>query len=273
MRLLFAGDFHGNMKHARRICVIAERLEADAIVELGDFGFVWSHDTNSTTGAGTAKSRLDVLNQTPEQFELPLYWLDGNHENFDAMASLGARTDAGSMVKLGSHVTYIPRGFVWEWDGVRFLAMGGAQSIDKEWRTPGKSWWPQELITETDMDRAVTNLGGVGVDVMLAHDAPELPPALHAYMTDPDNENGDYKCDPDSERNRRRLRTLLDQADPGLYVHGHMHHRYDDTLGGTLGGTRIAGLACDGMGSDAYLCIDTADLLADVGTAPTRTAA
>lgn len=245
MKLLLAGDFHGNHRHAQKTANMARRLGMDAVVQLGDFGFTWD-----------GPQRLGGLNNIFAQFEMPLYWIDGNHENFDVMEDMGAFTDADHMVKMGSHVTYIPRGYVWEWDGVSFLAMGGAYSIDKEWREPGKSWWPQELITDADVERAYENLGPNGVDVMLTHDAPELPEKLREYMYDPYNEYGDYKTDRSSTDNRIRLAQVMEAAKPQLYVHGHMHHRYSDTMGDT----HIEGLDRDTTGDSSWAVIHTDDI-------------
>jgi len=156
---------------------------------------------------------------------------------------------------------------MWEWDETVFMAMGGAYSIDKAWRTPGTSWWPQELITDRDVDR-VTNelfiLSGFStefkVDVMLTHDVPEIPPSMHAYMTSPHNEFGEYKTDPTSKANRERLRAVMDAAQPKLLVHGHMHHRYNDVLDGTA----IVGLDRDDTGPASWVLIDTKTLDEDI---------
>lgn len=72
----------------------------------------------------------------------------------------------------------------------------------------------------------------------------------------PSNPYGDYKCDLTSEGNRIRLRGLMDLASPKLYLHGHMHHRYNDVLGDTV----VSGISCDGEGALSWVIIDTDNL-------------
>jgi hypothetical protein len=40
-----------------------------------------------------------------------------------------------------------------EWNGVFYVA--GADSIDKKWRTPGKSWWPDEELSQDELTKAI----------------------------------------------------------------------------------------------------------------------
>lgn len=248
MRLLIAGDTHGNMKHVEKLAKVAKRREVDAIVQVGDFGFVWQ-----------STDKLNSLNNVLAQFGIPLYWLDGNHENFDLMASIGAKTNATEMVPLTEFVTYLPRGLAWEWDGVRFMSMGGAFSIDKEYRTPGLSWWPQETITDADIDRAAVQ---GKVDVLLTHDAPELPPVLERFMIAESfidlrtGERDGYKTDRASWANRIAVTVVMQSAEPKLLVHGHFHHRYNDVLANTL----IVGLDRDTTGSQSYVVVETENL-------------
>lgn len=52
--------------------------------------------------------------------------------------------------------------------------MGGAHSIDKPYRTEGKSWWPEEIPSWSEMDFGLQNLeqNQYSVDYIIAHTAP-----------------------------------------------------------------------------------------------------
>jgi len=91
MKILVAGDFHGNINHATKIAAKARSLDADMVFQVGDFGFTWD-----------GPERLRALNNVYQQFDMPLYWLDGNHENFDVLEALGARPDDEDMTNLTS---------------------------------------------------------------------------------------------------------------------------------------------------------------------------
>ena len=63
---------------------------------------------------------------------------------------------------------------MYEIEGKRIFVMGGASSHDKQYRTEGKSWWRQELPSQTELDRARANLDAAGwtVDIGITHCAP-----------------------------------------------------------------------------------------------------
>jgi len=243
MRLLLLGDTHGDFAWMQsKVIRYAKRVRADAVVQLGDFGFIWScnqEDVNRTLGN---------LNRWFSEADMPLYWLDGNHENFEVMEFLGAKVDAPSMVQLHSHITYLPRGLVWEWGGVRFMSLGGAFSVDVSHRIPFISWWPQETITYGDVERALRN-GGGGVDVLLTHDSPnysDLSAILRQF-------NLSYNLEHQSMANRHALDGVVDELNPRLAVHAHYHHR----LVGKRGDTSILGLNHSKTGSLAWKILDT----------------
>lgn len=122
--------------------------------------------------------------------------------------------------------------------GKKCLFLGGAFSIDKEWRQPHVSWWPQEMIRESDIRRAVSR---DDIDVMFTHDSPpnpQLDPLLY--------EGRGYKIDPDSVNNRMALAGVVNAVRPSVLFHGHYHHRYTGTYIGDSGWrTRIEGVGAN----------------------------
>lgn len=70
-----------------------------------------------------------------------------------------------------SPIRRLTRGEVFELDGSTVFTMGGATSVDREYRVPYSSWWPQELPDERDFDTARTKLDEVGwkVDCVITH--------------------------------------------------------------------------------------------------------
>lgn len=231
MRLLVAGDTHGNKDHVEYLHECAAMWGVDTIVQVGDFGY-WPH-------TGDFFSRY--VSRLAQDDGVTWYWLDGNHENFDALEEIGAY-DAGTWFEVDPGVYYLPRGLAWEWDGIRFMSFGGAYSIDKEYRTPHASWWPQELPT---FKQIMVALDVGKVDVLLTHDAPE--------GTCPVVGRGGYKDDEFSRANRRVISSLIESSSPSLLIHGHYHHRYS----AWSGPTRVMGLGRDGQGSDSFLILDT----------------
>lgn len=126
---------------------------------------------------------------------------------------------------------YCPRGSIKMIGNKQCMFLGGAYSIDKDWRVPNVSWWHQELIRGTDVNRAIRNSnpatdlgGGVDwgqrIDVMLTHDAPP------SEYLEADLAKFGYKVGPESHYNRQMLKQAVDEVRPKVLYHGHYHTRY-----------------------------------------------
>lgn len=119
------------------------------------------------------------------------------------------------------------------------MALGGAYSIDRFLRKPGRSWWPQEWLTSQQARDAAS--WGPG-EVMFCHDCPAgitVPGAARDRYGFPTNELRR------SELYRARLRYVVDAVRPRRLWHGHFHHRYQSVLCGD--GYRIV---VDGLGKN-----------------------
>ena len=207
--VVLAGDWHGNLPWALRMVTAARDAGARVIVQLGDFGY-WRDDPSTRKYLRRLESRLTELDMT-------LYWVDGNHE--DHVRLLKQPLAADGTRPISDHVVHLPRGFRWTWrdaDGIdrTWLALGGAVSVDRWHRTPGRSWWPEEEITSGDMSAAI---GAGHVDVMVTHDAPHgvtIPGVTHT---------GGWPAASlaDAAQHRGRLAQVVHSVRPVELWHGH----------------------------------------------------
>jgi hypothetical protein len=206
-KLLLAGDIHGR-SFALRACFERASVEGcDAVIQLGDFGW-WPHVEWGFNFIEEAKEMI-------AEFSLPLYFLDGNHDNHpDLWRSHTSITPEGFHV-LSKDFFYIPRGLRFEWSGVTFLALGGGFSIDKDMREPGKSWWPTELLSQEEIFRAI-DPSGPSVDIVLSHECPEgVNLGISLYKIEL------------AEKSRKDVRRIVDHTRPHTLFHGHYHIRRD----------------------------------------------
>ncbi|MFF7243624.1 metallophosphoesterase [Embleya sp. NPDC008237] len=260
MRILLAGDTHGNTGHVRRLLDAAAELDVDLIFQLGDFGF-WEHEASGVR-------YLDAVNRSARSRGVDVYFLDGNHDKTSLlMESYGDRRDEHGFAIVRPRVRYAPRGHRWSWRGTNFLAFGGALSLDREQRLAeerrrhekaqrkegfrrgagrppgdvpdfaGTLWFPEEQATDADVDAILTD--PAPVDILLTHDKP--------LRTAPEfNRKDDPRCLP----NQQRVQRLVDAYRPTLAAHGHLHFRYTEELAHPDGSsTRVEGLAADPMAS------------------------
>lgn len=202
MRIMFAGDIHGNMGHLNWLYKHAKKNEVDTIIACGDFGY-WVH-------IPWGQKFLDKCAMLAEKNDIPLMWVDGNHENHDILDALREQHgDSNPIPTPNEWVKWIPRGCRFDINGYTFMGYGGAYSVDWEQRTLGYSYWRQELINPYHLD----NVSDDKVDVLITHEAP-----FGEVLT--------YKDDiPVSVAQRELVLELQDKVNPDLHVCGHHHVR------------------------------------------------
>ncbi len=243
-RIAFAGDWHANTSWAESAIQYAADQSADTIVHVGDFGYDFP------------ASFLRRVTKTLHRTGLHLWFVDGNHEDFDLLRRYPVR-DTG-LREVTDRIWHIPRGHRWTWGGVRFLGCGGAHSVDRIWREPGTSWWWQEAITDDDVARCVD---GGAADVLISHDCPagvvipgiddrKEPPPFPPLEIVRANEHRDV------------LRRVVAGCRPAAVIHGHYHVAYEQTADLGYGSVRFIGLDCDGTALNRNVRVFDVDDLA-----------
>jgi hypothetical protein len=209
MRVLVVGDTHGDMAWiARTVIPTAVAENCSRIMQLGDFGFAFTPDLR------TARAELATLGALLVEANVDLTFLPGNHEHHPTLARLtemslvGQRVNADGHAELARRVHYAGRVSAWHWAGVRCAAVCGATSIDKDLRTPGSDWFPEEELSEAEVQRAI-RLGEV--DVLFSHDGPTNVPFNWLVDSQP------------SEIHRRRISGVAQRLQPTRWYHGHYH--------------------------------------------------
>lgn len=227
MKVAFAGDWHGNGYWAREAIKYAAEQGAEIIVHLGDFGYDFTRDYRQTVEAALRRAGLT------------LQFVDGNHENFPKLYGDWSIGDDGRR-EISPRVHHLPRGYRWEWDGVKFLALGGAFSVDRRWRELGTSWWTEETITEEDMQRCMAD---GETDILISHDTPAgyaIPGTAGNVSWIP------HDALEQAYEHRRRLAEVVDVVAPKVIFHGHYHSAYQRRVEYGYGPASIYGLDCDG---------------------------
>lgn len=208
-----AGDWHGNLGFALRQIARARAAAAEVIVQCGDFGY-WRGDPRT-------RKYLFRLERAIADAGIWLLWVDGNHEDHERL--LGQPIEASTGLRpITEHIAHLPRGHRWTWGDHTWLALGGAVSMDQQWRVPGIDWWPGEALTPSDIDAAV---GGGPTDVMVCHDAPAGP-----AIPDPREIEPPADLVEQANQHRAAIRSVVDATRPGALWHGHFHVRYSATI-------------------------------------------
>ena len=153
MAILFSGDFHSNASHELSSITKSALLKKykpqlyESIkyhIILGDGGFLWP---------GEIKADLYNFRALGVR-HFPILCVIGNHEPMLGMKNL-LEVDLGfgeTVLKIWNQpfIAYLKRGKVYTIEGIKFLVLGGALSIDKEYREPDISWWYKEYWSEKE---------------------------------------------------------------------------------------------------------------------------
>jgi predicted phosphodiesterase len=234
----FAGDWHGNTNWALKALDAFASRGVTTIYQVGDFG-LWP--------GPSGRDYLYKLTHRLLKNRQTLYVVLGNHEDYDQVEQMTLGADGWLTLAGYPAIRFAPRAHTWEVDGIRYAALGGAGSIDRNARKPGASWWPQEEITDVDVKNLEHLLDANGwdtVDVFLCHEAPA---GLHRVGMSGRPVWFTPEVEHDCYQQRVRLRTAVDRARPSTLVHGHWHDWYEDDIDGVDYDTTVFGLAADNM--------------------------
>ena len=168
-RFYITGDTHCDYDwHKLNTTNFPEQKEItkdDYVIIAGDFGGVWGMDRTDK-----------YIIKTYEKRNFTTLFVDGNHENHDAIADFPVEEWHGGRIhRISDTVIHLMRGQVYEIDGRKIFTMGGAESTDKSYRKEGISWWAREMPSDEEYEEAVKNLKAhdFSVDYIISHCAPE----------------------------------------------------------------------------------------------------
>lgn len=172
MKYIFIGDVHGNLIH----CLNVSEKNPDAtIVQIGD--------------CGVGFIPLDVFFRLPDNFK----FFPGNHDNRSLCHQLPhCLGDYGDV------------------DG-KFFFVSGADSIDKDRRIEGVSWWPNEELTYNQLNHALDLWEKSTAQVLVSHDCPQRIAQYNHLI---------YNSTP----TRAVLDQMIEVRKPKIILYGH-HHR------------------------------------------------
>ena len=164
-KVLFVGDTHAEFAFMN---YALKELKPDVAIVVGDFGY-WKKSDFSETGDETGYFFDSLVNDHTK-----VYFCDGNHENHKLLRELVAEHGSDKPIRIRKRLYFMPRGSSLKLNGKRYLFVGGALSIDKEFREPGKTWFPEELLSETEVKAIMKTVDLDKIDVMVTHTVPSV---------------------------------------------------------------------------------------------------
>ena len=201
IKIGITGDTHGEDNIERFL--MAERDKYTDLFITGDFGYIFFEKDVSM------EETLDKIND----LGIKIYFIDGNHENFNLLNNYPVSEFNGGKVQyIRPNIIHLMRGEIYDFNGTKIFALGGANSTDKMWRTRGLNWWQEELPSKEEREYALGNLSKQNnkVDLILTHTC---------YSQALKKLGAEYRIDEFTEY----LETINQSVDYKEWYCGHMH--------------------------------------------------
>lgn len=217
--MYFLGDVHaesslmeGFLKSSEQYCL-----------QLGDFGFIFKYNDYKYN---------HFLNNFEKKYpDKVIFTVLGNHENYDSIEKMPiVRIFGANCYKIRENIFGVIRGEILSIEKLNILCIGGADSIDKVYREPKKSWWYQEVITDQDVIKTVDKGLTHSFDMICSHAMPAF--FMDKKIVTPFNTGSDFSLEKiycDIENNDKHIPLWL-----GGHVHASMSLFYNGTLFRTL---------------------------------------
>lgn len=191
----FIGDVHGKFKQYKRFIA-----DCEASIQVGDLGVGFFRNMGGER-VPTQNPPYDAMTRGNHRF------IRGNHDN---------------PFVCRNHSQWIADGIVE--NDVMFC--GGALSIDKDWRTEGYDWWPEEELTYGEFSIVAEVFATARPRIMVTHECPEAVATIMCALS------GRRKLDLPSIT-RQAFQAMFERHQPRIWIYGHWHFPFDLVIEGT----------------------------------------
>jgi Icc-related predicted phosphoesterase len=229
MKLIFIGDVHSNIAHLANL--ITNNPDVDAFFQVGDFGLY--HTTQSAKQDKQAMKHTPKLikevvssiqQNTLQKFIKPIYFIKGNHDDYDGLTSQTLQDANIHFINQGSIIS--------KW-GIHIGCLGGIySSIRSYWDGTKFQGRENRFFTKNEIDSLLVKAQQTPLDIIITHQA--------CYGVLPTKHRND--------EGSKDLMPLIRTIKPKLYFHGHHHKNYETTIDNT----HVVGLGNFGKNSKSF---------------------
>ncbi len=162
----FTGDIHGIPWGLKKFCAKVKPTAEDIIVILGDVGVNFHED-----------ERDDAVKHILSKLKPTIFCIHGNHEirPWNIPGYKQKEWNGGKVWYQEEYpsLLFAVDGEIFNINGVRYLVIGGAYSVDKFYRLQrGGGWWPDEQPSQEIQAYVEKQIAEKEFDVVLSHTCP-----------------------------------------------------------------------------------------------------
>ena len=206
----FTGDIHGSPLRITRFAEKFSLTSNDTIVILGDVGanyFLTERDEEM-------KAHLNMVKPT-------ILCIHGNHEIRPSNIPTYYLTGwSGGKVWIDDkfpNIKFAKDGEIYNIEGLRYIAIGGAYSVDKHYRlAKGYGWWEDEQPSDEIKEFVKKQITEKDIDVVLSHTCPFRFRPLEVFMSSIDQSTVDTSTE-------EWLDDIEDNLNYKAWLCGHWH--------------------------------------------------
>lgn len=204
MTIRFIGDVHGKFSAYTRVL----KDSPHPTIQVGDMGVGFRSTNLHNYGAPSANPPYDLMVEGNHRF------IRGNHDSPEVCK-------AHTQCYLDGQ--YIP--------DKQMMLVGGAFSIDWEWRVKDFSWWADEELSTSALQEIRDCFASLKPRVMVTHTCPTEICDIHiTEMTMPGGSSS-FRLPP--SRTEMAFQEMFAIHQPELWVYGHWHRNKDWVINGT----------------------------------------
>lgn len=170
--ILYTGDIHGDVTGVVNMIHAYSLRKDDVIVLLGDVGINFYMDNRDTDSK-------NYLNKALEESGAKVLCIHGNHEerpyNIPTYNKINWREGIVYVEDAYKNILFAKDGEIYNLENKMSIAIGGAYSVDKQWRLEnGYPWFKDEQPSEDIKEYVEKQLESVNwtVDQVLSHTCP-----------------------------------------------------------------------------------------------------
>lgn len=217
MAVYLTGDTHREFYRIKQFCERMESTTEDIMIILGDAGINYYCD-----------HRDNNLKNELSQLPITLFCIHGNHEerpyltgNYEEKEWHGA---LAYIEEAYPNLVFAKDGEIYDFNGKKAIAIGGAYSVDKHYRlSHGWQWFESEQADETTMRYVEAQLDACDwcVDYVLTHTVPIECEPVWAFIQGLDQSKVDKTME-------KWLQQIMDNLEFEKWYAGHYHVESDE---------------------------------------------
>jgi len=170
------GDIHGDPMRIYAFAKKHKLTKNDMVIILGDVGANYYGD-----------ERDERTKENLSKVRVPILCIHGNHEMrpWEADGYTLVKWNGGKVwvQKKYPQLLFAKDGEIYTIDGKRYIAIGGAYSVDSYWRIKHHAgWWESEQPTEEIKKFVETQFRENEIDIILSHTCPRKYEPIEAFL-------------------------------------------------------------------------------------------